>query len=193
MEALEREHIIIRGFIERCYFRFADVDPDRDARPAPAFRQAAKPAGDEIRAIVVEAEPVDDRLLFGDAKDARPGIALLGAGSDRSHFGKAEAERLPSAKRHGILIEARGQAHRVGEMDAEDRPLEAPIHPGREMPQKRGRGREAAHRQVMDRFRVRREEQRAEHGFIKRKTHSTSTIQTEGPRRQCGLNRDRQN
>ena len=121
MQSLKRIAIIGRSFFQRRDFRFADVDSDRHARPAPALAQFPQPFRDNVRAIVIESEPIDQRLLLGITKDARLRVSRLRLGCDRSDLDEAEAERFPRGKRDAIFIEAGGQADRVREINSENR------------------------------------------------------------------------
>ena len=71
-----------------------------------------------IQAFVVEAQAVDQCILFRNAEHARLGIAGLGAGRDGAHFHKAEThggQRIDAAR---ILVQACGHAHAVGDGQA---------------------------------------------------------------------------
>ena len=87
----------------------------------PAFAQFPQPFRDNVRAIVVKSEPVNQRLLFGKAKDARSRISRLGLGRDRSDLDETEAECFPRRKGDPVLVEARGQTDWIRKGQPKDR------------------------------------------------------------------------
>jgi hypothetical protein len=81
-------------------------------------------------AAIVEAHPVDHRLVFLQAEQARPGISGLRQGSERAHLRRAEAEREDPVEDFRILVEAGGEPDRVREVDAGDADREPGIGRG---------------------------------------------------------------
>ena len=77
-ELTETMEIILRRFFQRRRFRFADVDPDPAVlRPASASAQFSQARRNCIRAVVIEAEAVDERLLLRETEDAWSRISGL--------------------------------------------------------------------------------------------------------------------
>ena len=72
-------------------------------------------------AVIVEAEPIDQRLIARQAKQARARIARLRPRRQRADLDKAEAGAEQPARRLGVLVEARRHAERIGEGQAEGR------------------------------------------------------------------------
>jgi hypothetical protein len=72
--------------------------------------------GDHLHAVVVEAEAVDRGRVLGQAEEARFRVAGLGARRGAADLEKAEARARQRCDRLGVLVEARGQAHGVGQV-----------------------------------------------------------------------------
>ena len=121
MQSSKRITIIGGSFFQRRRSRFADVDADRNSRPTPAVAQFLQTLGNNIRAIIIEAEPIDQCLLFRITKDARLCVSRLRLRRHGSDFYKTEAERFPGRERDAIFVEARGQADRIRKRDPEYR------------------------------------------------------------------------
>src|SRR4051794_30511737 len=84
-EEPERIEIIVHRFLDRRDPGFAEIDSDRNGRPATACAERAQPACNDFGAVVVEPEPVDERVLLRITEDARFGISRLrfrGDGAD---------------------------------------------------------------------------------------------------------------
>jgi hypothetical protein len=77
--------------------------------------QARQAIGDHIGAIIIEAEPVNQRLLSWITENPRPRIAGLGPGSDGSDLDKAKPECFPGGNGDPVFVESGGQTDRVGE------------------------------------------------------------------------------
>jgi hypothetical protein len=106
-----------------------------------------------IQPFVVEAQAVDQRLLLGDAKHARLGVAALAQRRDGADFDKAKAHRIPSVDAARIFIQACGQAHAIGEGQAcqSDRVTDTFLCVGH-LQRRALRGSQGANREVMRRF-----------------------------------------
>ena len=78
-------------------------------------RAAAQVARDRLRAGVVEAHPVDERLVVAEPEEARPRVPGLRERRDGPDLGEAEAQRGPAAQRDGVLVEAGAQPHAAAE------------------------------------------------------------------------------
>ncbi len=89
----------------------ADVDAD-DALAADRLKTPES----RLVAVIVEAEAVDDALVFDEAEDARTRIAGLRLWGHRADLGKAETELQQRLRHFGILVVARGHAERIGEI-----------------------------------------------------------------------------
>ncbi len=83
-----------------------------------ARRSARAEAGDEgVKALAVEAEAVDDPFVLVQAEQAWLAIARLGAGRHRARLHEAEAQGEDPVDGLGILVEAGGEPHRIGEIE----------------------------------------------------------------------------
>lgn len=68
---------------------FANIDAENTA---VLDKLAARDVGEQgVYALVVKSHAVDDRLLFGNAKEPRFGVALLRTRGDGADFDKAKA------------------------------------------------------------------------------------------------------
>ena len=68
--------------------------------------------------LVVEAKTIDQRLLAFDAEHTGLWVTGLGPRRDGADFDKAEAKAEQRADRRRVLVKARGQADRIGEVTA---------------------------------------------------------------------------
>ena len=64
---------------------------------------------DDIGAIVVESEPINQGLLFWVAKDARSRITRLRFGGDGADLQEDQSECLPGGDGNTVLIETGGE------------------------------------------------------------------------------------
>src|SRR3984893_13724471 len=106
--------IIVGRVFDRRDFRFTEIDTDRDLRPATAAAQFAEPGRDDIGAVIVEAKPIDERLLLWIAKDPWPRISRLRFCRDRADFHEAKAERGEGRDCHAVFVEAGGESDEIG-------------------------------------------------------------------------------
>ena len=91
----------------------ADIDADDAARMRRArARAGAAPFG----ALRIEAEPVDDACIGIEPEQPRPRIAGLRLRRDGADFDEAEAEPQQRVRHFGVLVEARGDADRIGKL-----------------------------------------------------------------------------
>ena len=93
----------------------ADIDAD-DAGKLRARRKSSKHG---LGAVIVEAHAVDHGLVALEAEQPRPRIAALRLRRHRADLDKAEAEPQQRVRHLGVLVEARGHADRIGEIEAE--------------------------------------------------------------------------
>jgi hypothetical protein len=73
-----------------------------------------------LRTRVVEAHPVDDRLVLAEPEQARLRVARLRVPRDGADLDEPEPQRGPRRQRAPVLVEARRETHRVREADTED-------------------------------------------------------------------------
>ena len=128
----------------------------------PSPRRARRVVQEPLDAIVVESEPVDERLGLGQAERDAAWVAGLRARRDGAAFDEAETERGETVDVRGILVEAGGKADPVGKLQSHcgdgrwQRTRNKRLHE----PQPR-RGVEARERHAVRGFGVEGEEQRA--------------------------------
>ena len=102
--------VVVGGARVRRVEVLADVEAE-DAAP-----RRARDVGEEpLDAVVVEAEPVDERFGLGQPEEARLRVAGLRARRDGAAFDEAEAERREAVDVRGVLVEAGGEADPVRE------------------------------------------------------------------------------
>ena len=87
----------------------ADVHSDNTRMRTP-LGQAAKR---RFMTFIVEAKPVDHRVVLNKAENPRLRIARLGQRRERAYFGEAEAEVQQRIGHFGIFVIARGHAERI--------------------------------------------------------------------------------
>ena len=83
------------------------------------MRARGEPRQHDRRAVVVEAEPVDDRVVGVETEQARARIAGLRARRHGADLDEAEAEPQQRVRHLGILVEAGREADRIGEIQPE--------------------------------------------------------------------------
>ena len=115
VEQLEGADVVVPGAVDGSVLVLADVDADGQADVAAAGEVGARAGG----AGAGEAHGIDQGIVGGQAEDARPRIARLGARRDGADLDVAEAERGQRAEGDAILIEAAGQAERATEAEAQ--------------------------------------------------------------------------
>jgi hypothetical protein len=93
----------------------ADVHPDNAAAVGPGDE-----AGEHgFAARTVEPEPIDDRFVSIEAKQARARVARLRAQGDGADFGKAEAKAQERVRHVGTLVEPGRDADRIAKVQSE--------------------------------------------------------------------------
>ena len=112
-EGLDQPHIIL-GAVGR-----VAVGADIDADDAAVVGARGEPRQHRRRALVVEAEPVDHALVGLEPEQARPRIAGLRPRRHGADLDKAEAEAQQRVRHLRVLVEAGGDADRIGEIEPE--------------------------------------------------------------------------
>jgi hypothetical protein len=116
VDALEAIEVVLEGALVGRVLVLADVDSEH----APIA--AALDIGQQgIDPGIVEAHAVDDGRVPAQAKHARLRIALLRARGGGSDLKKSETQRPQGIDVGAVLIQSRGQAHRVGKLDVPKR------------------------------------------------------------------------
>jgi hypothetical protein len=91
----------------------ADIDAD-DAAPA----RAGKIAHEGIDADAVEAEAVDERIRFGQAKEPRRRVSRLRARRDGAKLDEAEAKARERIDVRRVLVESRRETDGIGKVES---------------------------------------------------------------------------
>src|SRR5205085_2589951 len=84
-----------------------------------ASPQSAQSTRNCVGAVVVEAETVDQRILFEETKDSRLRITRLRRCSDRADLDKTKSKSRPCRQRDAVFVESSSQADRIREIQAE--------------------------------------------------------------------------
>jgi hypothetical protein len=92
---------------------------DVRAHGEAAAATGAQPGRGRRGTVVVEAHPVDQRAIGGQPEQPGPRVAGLRPGGHRAHLHEREAERAERVRRERILVEARGQPERAGQVAPE--------------------------------------------------------------------------
>ena len=95
----------------------AEVQAHRDARLTVSLGQTRE---GRVHPVVVEAEAVDDRAIFGQAEHARFRISGLGARRDRADLDEPEPGLRQGIDHLGVLVVARREPHGVGKVQPRD-------------------------------------------------------------------------
>src|SRR4029079_6620206 len=106
------------GVILRSIFRVAigsDIDADDSTRAAPG----GEPHMHGGRSLVVETQPIDDRLIALKAKQARSRIAGLGTWGNRSDLNETKAKSEQRVRNLRILVKACGKADGIRKFESE--------------------------------------------------------------------------
>src|SRR5690606_40518664 len=89
-----------------------------------AMLDVAQPSSRNVDPLVIEAHAVDQGLILRQAKHAGLFIAGLWSGSYGSDFDKPKAQCSHFVHIFGILVETRGQTHRIPKPKAEHLPFQ---------------------------------------------------------------------
>ena len=91
------------------------IDAENEALGLTEF---GKMSSHGFRADVVQAHPVDERPVGGEAEGAGPRIPLARERRHRAGFHKPEAYRRPKTNQFSVFVKACGQSNRVGKVQA---------------------------------------------------------------------------
>ncbi len=91
-----------------------------DPRRARNFAAGGETLRKDCKTLAVEAEPVDDGLVFVQPEQPLPGIAGLWRGRRRARLDEAETQSEHRVDHFGMLVEAGGKADRIGEGEPPD-------------------------------------------------------------------------
>ena len=118
-DAFQAGQVILRGLIDRGGGILANVQPQQHG--ATSLGAAAlgllHVAQKGVQPFVVESQPVDQCMGFGQTEQARLWVARLGFGCDRAHLDKAKAHGSQSVDAASILVQTGGKTNSVGEAE----------------------------------------------------------------------------
>src|SRR6185369_2474157 len=158
---LQADQVVLGRLLDRRRRVLADVDAENAAllgefRGPDVFQQF-------VDAGVVETRAVDDALRFRNAEQARLRVAVLGARRDRADFEETEAEPGQAVDVVAVLVQAGGEADRIGELEAHDLDRAGGDRLGQAAGKAGGiQERDAAHADTVGGFGVEREEEFAD-------------------------------
>ena len=116
IDRTQRGEVIVHGVFQRRVLVLANVDADQAGALPLVF------VVQELRETdVVEAHAVDDGALRRQAEQPRFWVARLRARRDRAELQESETEIREYRCEVGVLVEAGGEADRIGKRDAHDR------------------------------------------------------------------------
>jgi hypothetical protein len=157
------------------------VGADIDADDAGLSRARGQPFRGGRMPLIVEAEPVDHRLVLAQPEDARSGVSGLRQRRYRADFCKAEAEPQQRVGHLGVLVEACRHAEWIGEGQSRDGGCKPRI--GFRPSRQRQAGFQRRDRQAVGRFRVEAEQRPLPQPVDKRLhgTRSGNSCRPSGP------------
>lgn len=109
VDLVQADQVVVDRALHRGIEVLADVDPQH-----AAILRRTHPRQQVVDAVVVETHAIDDRVGLRQAEQARPGIARLRSRSDGADLDEAETELAEPVDGVAVLVQARGQPHRVG-------------------------------------------------------------------------------
>ena len=119
VHAVQAQQIVVDGAFDRRGRVLADVQAE-DAAAGAEFRLLH--VGQEgAETFVVETEPVDQRVRFGQAEHARLRIAALSFRRHGADLDETETHRRQAVDAAAVLVQAGGQADAVRELQARHR------------------------------------------------------------------------
>ena len=139
-EALDQPHIV--GDAVRRVLVRPDIDADDPAAPGAAAAGGGKrrkrgglgarrePLEHRVGALRIEAEPVDHPAIGLEPEHPRARITRLRQRRDGADLDKAETEPQQRVRHFGVLVETRGNADGIGEIEAERAHREPPVVAG---------------------------------------------------------------
>ncbi|SVJ78053.1 Uncharacterised protein [Klebsiella pneumoniae] len=116
VDLVQADQVVVDRALHRGIEVLADVDPQH-----AAILRRTHPRQQVVDAVVVETHAIDDRVGLRQAEQARPGIARLRSRSDGADLDEAETELAEPVDGVAVLVQARGQPHRVGKLQAQHR------------------------------------------------------------------------
>src|SRR5690606_37685940 len=111
----QADKIIIDCILYRSNGIFADINAQNSGITAFADLREQM-----VNTFVVKTHAIDNRLLFGYAKQARAGITRLRPGRHSSYFDKAETQAAKRIKIIAVFIQPCGQTDRIAEAQSHD-------------------------------------------------------------------------
>src|SRR4029453_14498650 len=159
----KRKKVIFHCALDRDSKGLSNIDPDRNTRPTTALTQFRQPLGNNLSAVIIKAETIDYRILFGITKNARTRIARLRLRCHGSDFDKRKSQSLPRRQRHTVLVQTGCKPAPMPEIQSERRHPSSLGSRSRTQPSRDAQARE---RELMRGFRIKRKEQRAKQTLV---------------------------
>src|SRR5438046_3670315 len=107
--------------VGRALDRRVEILSDVDAENA-AVARATNVFREDLHAVVVEAEAVDQRFGFGQAEQARWGVARLGTWCHRSDLEEPESQGTEPVDVFAVLVQPRRKPHGIRKIQAHHPP-----------------------------------------------------------------------
>ena len=117
VHAGQADQVVVDGALDRRGGVLADVQAE-DAAAAPERGRPRDVGQEGVEAVVVETQPVDQRVGRGQPEHARLRVAGLRLRGHRADLDEAEAHRAQAVDAAAVLVQAGRQADAVGEAQA---------------------------------------------------------------------------
>src|SRR5437868_13682499 len=117
----KRKYALLGRTFHRRTPRLPNVDPDPNTRPTTAPTQLGQTIGNYFGTVVVEAESIDQRMLFRITKNSRTRIPRLRLRRYRSDLDKRKSQCFPRWKRASILVQHGCKLNAMPESQSEGR------------------------------------------------------------------------
>ena len=128
VHAVQRLDVVAGGFFNGRGGVLADIQAQQHGATLGADLRAAHISQKGIQPFIVEAQTIDQRVLFRNAEHTWLGVARLWAGRDRTHFHKAKAHGSQRVNAASILVQSSSHAYAVRKFQT--RQLNGVVHHG---------------------------------------------------------------
>ncbi len=116
VHAFQADQIVVGGFFDGRGSVLANVQAQQHGLALRAHGGFSDVGNKGVQAVVVKTQTVDQTLGLRDTEHARLGITGLTLGCDGAHFHKTKAHGGQRIDTAGVLVQACGHAHTVGEL-----------------------------------------------------------------------------
>ena len=120
VHAIQSQQVVVHRVFHRCGGVFTDVQSQQQRQAGPPVAEGRLlHVGDEgVQTVVVKTQAVDQRIGLLQAEHARLGVARLGFRRDGAHLNKTKPHAGQAVYAVRVFVQASGQAHPVGKLQA---------------------------------------------------------------------------